>query len=65
MCWLWTPGGPWQQAVEQDIDVGVSALWALREVVAAARAAAGPPASSSRSTPAWAATAARPPTGRN
>ncbi|MFD0163448.1 alanine racemase [Streptomyces decoyicus] len=38
MCWLWTPGGPWQQAVEQDIDVGVSALWALREVVAAARA---------------------------
>ncbi|MEV5123870.1 alanine racemase [Streptomyces decoyicus] len=38
MCWLWTPGGPWRQAVEQDIDVGVSALWALREVVAAARA---------------------------
>ncbi|MGW9172870.1 alanine racemase [Streptomyces decoyicus] len=38
MCWLWTPGGPWRQAVEQDIDVGVSALWALREVVAAAQA---------------------------
>ncbi|MEU9484391.1 alanine racemase [Streptomyces decoyicus] len=38
MCWLWTPGGPWRQAVEQDIDVGVSALWALREVIAAARA---------------------------
>lgn len=38
MCWLWTPGGPWRQAVEQDIDVGVSALWALREVVAAVRA---------------------------
>ncbi|MGW7573647.1 alanine racemase [Streptomyces sp. NPDC054765] len=38
MCWLWTPGGPWQQAVEQDIDVSVSGLWALREVTAAARA---------------------------
>ncbi|AOP45249.1 alanine racemase [Streptomyces lydicus] len=38
MCWLWTPGGPWRQAVEQDIDVSVSGLWALREVVAAARA---------------------------
>ncbi|MFD3418575.1 alanine racemase [Streptomyces decoyicus] len=42
MCWLWTPGGPWRQAVEQDIDVGVSALWALREVVAAARACGRP-----------------------
>lgn len=39
MCWLWTPGGPWREAVEQDIDVSVSGLWALREAVAAARAA--------------------------
>ncbi|SCD52462.1 alanine racemase [Streptomyces sp. PpalLS-921] len=39
MCWLWTPGGPWREAVEADIDVSVSALWALREVVAAATAA--------------------------
>ncbi|NEA20067.1 alanine racemase [Streptomyces halstedii] len=39
MCWLWTPGGPWREAVEADIDVSVSALWALREVVAAAGAA--------------------------
>ncbi|MFI9077746.1 alanine racemase [Streptomyces sioyaensis] len=38
MCWLWTPGGPWRTAVEQDIDVSVSGLWALREVTAAARA---------------------------
>ncbi|UZJ30852.1 alanine racemase [Streptomyces endophytica] len=39
MCWLWTPGGPWRRAVEQDIDVSVSGLWALREVTAAAQAA--------------------------
>ncbi|WP_030016962.1 alanine racemase [Streptomyces monomycini] len=38
MCWLWTPGGPWRQAVEQDIDVSVSGMWALAEVTAAARA---------------------------
>ncbi|WP_399089279.1 alanine racemase [Streptomyces sp. BBFR2] len=42
MCWLWTPGGPWRTAVEQDIDVSVSALWALREVSEAARAAGRP-----------------------
>ncbi|WP_413800794.1 alanine racemase [Streptomyces iranensis] len=38
MCWLWTPGGPWRRAVEADIDVSASGLWALREAVAAARA---------------------------
>ncbi|MFE0191886.1 alanine racemase [Streptomyces sp. NPDC059008] len=38
MCWLWTPGGPWRKAVELDIDVSVSGLWALHEVTAAARA---------------------------
>ncbi|MGW8379130.1 alanine racemase [Streptomyces sp. ODS28] len=37
MCWLWTPGGPWREAVEADIDVSVSGQWALDEVVAAAR----------------------------
>lgn len=37
LCWLWTPGGPWRRAIEQDIEVSVSGLWALREVVAAAR----------------------------
>ncbi|MFJ5176990.1 alanine racemase [Streptomyces griseoviridis] len=39
MCWLWTPGGPWREAVEAGIDVSVSALWALTEVTAAARSA--------------------------
>jgi alanine racemase len=39
LCWLWTPGGPWRECVEAGIDVTVSALWALDEVVAAATAA--------------------------
>ncbi|MDX3094166.1 alanine racemase [Streptomyces sp. ME01-24h] len=38
LCWLWTPGGPWRAAVEADVDVTVSALWALREVAEAAAA---------------------------
>ncbi|MEV6106234.1 alanine racemase [Streptomyces sp. NPDC051940] len=37
LCWLWTPGGPWREAVEAGIDVSVSGMWALKEVVAAAR----------------------------
>ncbi|QEU92402.1 alanine racemase [Streptomyces kanamyceticus] len=39
MCWLWTPGDPWREGVEADLDMSVSALWALREVTAAARQA--------------------------
>ncbi|MFF8725502.1 alanine racemase [Streptomyces sp. NPDC015171] len=39
LCWLWVPGGPWRQAIEADIDVSLSAMWALREVTAAAREA--------------------------
>ncbi|HSX97398.1 MAG TPA: alanine racemase [Streptomyces sp.] len=39
MCWLWAPGGPWREAVEADLDVAVSGMWALREVTEAARAA--------------------------
>ncbi|MFJ6982359.1 MULTISPECIES: alanine racemase [unclassified Streptomyces] len=42
MCWLWTPGDPWREAVEADLDISVSDVWALREVVAAARAADRP-----------------------
>ncbi|MBW8739209.1 MAG: alanine racemase [Streptomyces turgidiscabies] len=42
MCWLWTPGGPWQEAVEADIDVSVGGMWALKEVVEAAAAARRP-----------------------
>jgi alanine racemase len=38
MCWLWTPGGPWREAIEADIDVSASGLWALEEIVLAARA---------------------------
>ncbi|MCZ2523890.1 alanine racemase [Streptomyces sp. HB2AG] len=39
LCWVWTPGGPWREAVEADVDVSVSAPWALEEAAAAARAA--------------------------
>jgi alanine racemase len=39
LCWLWTPGGPWQACVEAGIDVTVSGRWALDEVIAAATAA--------------------------
>ncbi|WNI17304.1 alanine racemase [Actinacidiphila sp. ITFR-21] len=39
LCWLWTPGGPWRACVEADVDVTVSARWALTAVTEAARAA--------------------------
>ncbi|MFD5426888.1 alanine racemase [Streptomyces sp. NPDC127084] len=39
LCWLWTPGGPWREAVEAGVDLGVSDPWALGEVVRAAREA--------------------------
>ncbi|MFF4347982.1 alanine racemase [Streptomyces sp. NPDC001530] len=42
MCWLWAPGGPWKQAIEADLDVSVSGMWALREVAAAAREIGAP-----------------------
>jgi alanine racemase len=42
LCWLWTPGGPWRACVDADIDVTVSARWALTEVTLAARAAGRP-----------------------
>ncbi|MFB8775899.1 alanine racemase [Streptomyces broussonetiae] len=42
MCWLWTPGGPWREAIEAGLDVSVSGMWALREVVRAARGAGRP-----------------------
>ncbi|MDC0765777.1 alanine racemase [Streptomyces sp. HD] len=42
MCWLWTPGGPWREAIEADLDVSVSGMWALREVSDAARQAGAP-----------------------
>ncbi|MFC9113288.1 alanine racemase [Streptomyces sp. NPDC052492] len=42
MCWLWTPGGPWREAIEADVDVSVSGMWALEEVTRAARLAGRP-----------------------
>ncbi len=42
MCWLWTPGGPWREAVEAGLDVSVSGMWALTEVIGAARRAEVP-----------------------
>ncbi|MBU6530823.1 alanine racemase [Streptomyces sp. NPDC057245] len=42
MCWLWTPGGPWREAVEARLDVSVSGMWALQEVTRAAREARVP-----------------------
>ncbi|MFC5215489.1 alanine racemase [Streptomyces coerulescens] len=42
MCWLWTPGGPWREAIEADLDVSVSGMWALKEVTEAARRAGAP-----------------------
>ncbi|GGW29911.1 alanine racemase [Streptomyces lucensis JCM 4490] len=42
LCWLWVPGGPWREAVEADIDVSLSGMWALREVTEAARRAGRP-----------------------
>jgi len=42
LCWLWTPGGPWREAVEAGLDMSVSGMWALREVTAAARLAGRP-----------------------
>lgn len=42
LCWLWTPGGPWREAVEAGVDISVSGMWALRELVEAARGASRP-----------------------
>ncbi|WP_097230424.1 alanine racemase [Streptomyces zhaozhouensis] len=42
LCWLWTPDGPWREAVAADVDVSVSGRWALDLAVAAARAAGRP-----------------------
>lgn len=37
LTWLYGPGAPLRQALEADVDVSVSAAWALEEVVRAAR----------------------------
>ncbi len=38
LCWLWTPGGPWREALFADLDISVSGEWALTELLAAVRA---------------------------
>ena len=42
LVWLYTPGSSLEQCVNADIDLSVSALWALEEVVAGARTAGRP-----------------------
>ncbi|GCD95488.1 alanine racemase [Embleya hyalina] len=42
LTWLWAPGDAFEDAVRADVDISVSGAWALREVVAAARAAERP-----------------------
>jgi alanine racemase len=42
LCWLWTPAGPWEQAVLADLDISVSGGWALRHVLDAVRATGRP-----------------------
>ncbi|MGW5421315.1 alanine racemase [Streptomyces sp. NPDC003943] len=42
MCWLWTPGDPWDQGIEAGLDMSVSGMWALREVTQAAQAVGRP-----------------------
>lgn len=37
LAWLGVPGSPWAECVALDIDLGISALWSLDEVRAAAR----------------------------
>ncbi|HEY5335653.1 MAG TPA: alanine racemase [Mycobacteriales bacterium] len=36
LSWLHVPGGPMREAVDAGVDLGVSAHWALQEIVAAA-----------------------------
>lgn len=38
LTWIYGPGAPLAAAIEADLDLGVSAQWALAEIVAAARA---------------------------
>ncbi|MFF8598616.1 alanine racemase [Streptomyces sp. NPDC015232] len=42
MCWLWTPGDPWDQGIEAGLDMSVSGMWALREVTRAAETVGRP-----------------------
>ena len=37
LTWLWTPGGPFAEAIRREVDISISGQWDLAEVVAAAR----------------------------
>jgi alanine racemase len=42
LAWLVAPGGPWQAAIEADVDLSANARWAVKEIAAAAEDAARP-----------------------
>ncbi|OKK05988.1 alanine racemase [Streptomyces sp. CB03234] len=42
LCWLWTPGDPWDDGIRAGLDMTVSGMWALDEVKEAARRTAQP-----------------------
>lgn len=37
LCWLWLPESPWAEAVEADLDITASGVWALERVADAVR----------------------------
>jgi alanine racemase len=37
LCWLWTPGGPWAEALRARVDISISGQWAMDELLAAVR----------------------------
>ncbi|MFF9868428.1 alanine racemase [Streptomyces sp. NPDC013953] len=41
LCWLWTPGDPWDEGIRAGLDMSLSGMWALEEVTRAARATGG------------------------
>ncbi|MFB6553792.1 alanine racemase [Streptomyces sp. NPDC056405] len=42
LCWLWTPGSPWREAVTADVEICVNGMWALPHVLDAVRATGRP-----------------------
>lgn len=35
--WLWSPDGPWDEVIENDVDISIAAGWGIEKVVAAAK----------------------------
>jgi len=42
LAWLCGPAEPWQEAIEADVDLSANAVWAVREIAAAAGRAGRP-----------------------